>query len=410
MDTCAALPTNSKLRVTNSFLVPTSEGLTDVGLRAVTCHTAPAAEQVQQHGAMKCTNPYAKKRNVSASNSDTASQSSTFPNGGPSTAALSASVKSTIALPAAVPKFAAFSQAFEYLDDTDHFQNEQRVLKGGSARSSEDDQDRAAQRALDKTTRTSVDDAVTTTAPTAANTAASLDPATDAFPGMSDRDHHVLMQQPHVLYVSVKQRGNGVLQYIRNVPWQFQKMVPDYIFSSTTCALFLSIRYHLLYKEYIDRRIAELRTDFTLRVLLVLVDVDDSQTVLLELNKLAVLHNLTLILAWTEEEAARYLETFKALHGKDASSIQKNKETGNFADQATDFLTTCKGVNKTDAASVLTQLGSIRQAMAATADNLGMISGLGEVKVKRLHDAFHKPFSSKAARLRKEKRLEQAPE
>jgi DNA excision repair protein ERCC-1 len=365
---------------------------------------------VQQHGAMKCTNPYAKKRNASASNSDTASQSSAFPNSGPSTAALSASVKSTIALPAAAPKFAAFSQAFEYLDDTDHFQNEQRVLKGGSARSSEDDQDRAAQWALDKTTRTSVDDAVTTTAATAANTAASLDPATAAFPGMSDRDHHVLMQQPHVLYVSVKQRGNGVLQYIRNVPWQFQKMVPDYIFSSTTCALFLSIRYHLLYKEYIDRRIAELRTDFTLRVLLVLVDVDDSQTVLLELNKLAVLHNLTLILAWTEEEAARYLETFKALHGKDASSIQKNKETGNFADQATDFLTTCKGVNKTDAASVLTQLGSIRQAMTATADNLGMISGLGEVKVKRLHDAFHKPFSSKAARLRKEKRLEQAPE
>jgi DNA excision repair protein ERCC-1 len=359
---------------------------------------------------MKCTNPYAKKRNASASsNSNTAPQSIAFPNGGPSTVALSSSVKSSIPLSAAAPKIAAFSQTFDYIDDTDHFQNEQRLLKAGSARSSEDDQDRAAQRALDKATRTSLDDVVATSAPTT-NTATSVDASTAAFPGMSDRDHHVLNQQPHVLYVSVKQRGNGVLQYIRNVPWQFQKMVPDYIFSSTTCALFLSIRYHLLYKEYIDRRIAELRTDFTLRVLLVLVDVDDNQTVLLELNKLAVLHNLTLILSWTEEEAARYLETFKAMHGKDASSIQKNKETGNFADQATDFLTTCKGVNKTDAASVLTQLGSIRQAMAANAEQLVMISGLGEVKVKRLHDAFHKPFSSKAARLRKEKRLEQASE
>jgi DNA excision repair protein ERCC-1 len=161
-----------------------------------------------------------------------------------------------------------------------------------------------------------------------------------------------------------------------------------------------------LYKEYIERRIAALRTDFTLRVLLVLVDVDDNQTVLLELNKLAVLANLTLILAWSEEEAARYLETFKALHGKDASSIQKNKENGTFADQVSDFLTTCKSINKTDAASVLTQFGSVRAALAATPDELALIAGLGEVKVKRLYDAFHKPFSSKTARLRKAKQLE----
>jgi len=225
-------------------------------------------------------------------------------------------------------------------------------------------------------------------------------------PNMSERDHHVLLQQPHVLYASTKQRGNGVLDYIRNVPVQYHTMVPDYIFSSTGAALFLSIRYHNLYPEYIYRRIAALGKDFTLRVLLVLVDVDDNAAVLLHLNKAAVTHNLTLVLAWSEEEAARYLETYKALDGKDSSVIQKAKDSTHLADQVTDVLTVVKGVNKTDAASVLTQFGSVAAAMAASPDELGLISGLGEVKVKRLHNAFHKPFSSKAARERKQKKRE----
>ena len=48
--------------------------------------------------------------------------------------------------------------------------------------------------------------------------------------------------------------------------------------------------------------------------------------------------------------------------------------------------------------------------MAATPDELGLISGIGEVKVKRLYDAFHKPFSSRAARLRRQKRQQQEDE
>ena len=146
--------------------------------------------------------------------------------------------------------------------------------------------------------------------------------STAANANLPDRDHHILLQ-PHVLYVSTKQRGNGILKHIRNVPFAYSKMVPDYIMSTTRCALFLSIKYHQLFPNYIHRRLGELSTDFTLRILLVMVDAKDNANPLLFLNKLAVTHNLTLILAWTEQEAARYLETFKALDGKDASLIQK---------------------------------------------------------------------------------------
>jgi DNA excision repair protein ERCC-1 len=179
-------------------------------------------------------------------------------------------------------------------------------------------------------------------------------------------------------------------------------MVPDYILSSQRCALFLSIKYHNLHPEYIHRRIAELKTDFKLRILLVLIDVEDNANTLLQLNKIAVVHSLTLILAWSEEEAARYLETYKAFDGKDATMIQKREQT-NFVDQVADVLGTIRSVNKTDSAQLLSQFGSIKAIMAASVDELVLCPGVGEKKVRRMFEAFHKPFSSKRAKERKEK-------
>lgn len=140
--------------------------------------------------------------------------------------------------------------------------------------------------------------------------------------------------------------------------------------------------------------------------MLVLVDVQDNATILLFLNKLAITNSMTLILAWTEEEAARYLETFKAFDGKDASIIQKKEQT-HFGDQVADFLGSSKGVNKTDSVQLLAQFSNLRSLMEASMDELGLVTGMGEVKVRRLHDAFHKPFSSKAAAKRRKTMQEQ---
>jgi DNA excision repair protein ERCC-1 len=198
------------------------------------------------------------------------------------------------------------------------------------------------------------------------------------------------------------------------VPIAYSKMVPDYIMSTTRCALFLSIKYHQLFPNYIHRRLGELKTDFTLRILLVLVDTapaqDNANNALLFLNTLAVTHNLTLILAWTEQEAARYLETFKALDGKDASLIQKRSSTDDhFVDQVADYLTACKPVNKTDSQQLLAHFSSIRAlAGAASPDELALCPGLGPTKVQRLWDAFHKPFSKRGAKERKKKKEQEA--
>nr|KAF6409729.1 ERCC excision repair 1, endonuclease non-catalytic subunit [Rousettus aegyptiacus] len=41
------------------------------------------------------------------------------------------------------------------------------------------------------------------------------------------------------IIVSPRQRGNPVLKFVRNVPWEFGDVVPDYVLGQSTCALFL---------------------------------------------------------------------------------------------------------------------------------------------------------------------------
>ena len=35
------------------------------------------------------------------------------------------------------------------------------------------------------------------------------------------------------------QRGNPVLRFVCNVPWEFGDVLPDYVLGQSTCALFL---------------------------------------------------------------------------------------------------------------------------------------------------------------------------
>lgn len=67
------------------------------------------------------------------------------------------------------------------------------------------------------------------------------------------------------------QKGNPLLKFITNVLWEYSDIVPDYVMGKTTCALFLSIRYHQLNPDYIHERLKLLGNAYNLRVLLVQV-------------------------------------------------------------------------------------------------------------------------------------------
>lgn len=197
--------------------------------------------------------------------------------------------------------------------------------------------------------------------------------------------------KPNAIIVNPRQKGNPILKHVRNVPWEFGDIVPDYVLGSTTCALFLSLRYHHFNPGYIHERLRDLGQRFELRVLLVQVDVKDPYQTLQELAKMAIMADCTLILAWSPEEAGRYLETYKVYENKPADALQGYTEGDHFS-KLTDCLTTLKGINKTDVVTLNSTFGNLAGMAAASKQDLSLLPGFGPLKAQRLHDLFREPF------------------
>jgi DNA excision repair protein ERCC-1 len=195
-----------------------------------------------------------------------------------------------------------------------------------------------------------------------------------------------------------KQKGNPILSHIKNVPWSYHSsgtdIVADYILGKTTCALFLSLKYHKLHPDYIYARVRALGDAYVLRVLLVLVDIADHQDVLRTLSRLCVTAHMCLFLAWSAPEAGRYLEAFKAFEHTPPTAIQE-KVADDYGSRMVDFFTQVRSVNKSDAVSLVSSFGSVRAAVDANSEEVLMISGWGQQKVSRLEKALRDPFRVK---------------
>ncbi|XP_055516888.1 DNA excision repair protein ERCC-1 isoform X1 [Leucoraja erinacea] len=74
--------------------------------------------------------------------------------------------------------------------------------------------------------------------------------------------------------------------------------------------------------------------------------------VLNDLARICILADCTLILAWSFEETARYLETYKMYENKPAD-ILKEKVEQDYISKVTDCLTTVKSVNRTDCITLI---------------------------------------------------------
>ncbi|KAK2656762.1 hypothetical protein Ddye_009814 [Dipteronia dyeriana] len=160
------------------------------------------------------------------------------------------------------------------------------------------------------------------------------------------------------------------------------------------------------------KRIAK---NFKLHVVLYHIDVDDVVKLLLEVTKTAMLHDCTLLCAWSLEECGRYLETIKVYENKPAYLIHGQMDTdylSRLTDSLTSMLTrqmwlplalhlgyafllylpscTCL----VDKCSTVTDwhLQSLSHIMDASMEDLARCPGIGERKVKRLHGTFHEPF------------------
>lgn len=204
------------------------------------------------------------------------------------------------------------------------------------------------------------------------------------------------------IQVSPSQKGNPLLQspLMKLKPISYNKeILSDYYINPTLQILFLSLKYHQLHPEYIWKRCKRLNQgsivsntgDSALKVLLAVVDIDSPQEVLRKLNNICIKQQLTLIVAWSFEQAGNYIAMFKdnELLKNKVNLVIKGVKKQDIKSNLIDSLTTIKTINKTDVVNLLMEVGSFKDI--ATANDI-KIGGLGDRKLQNLKDAFTKPF------------------
>lgn len=110
-----------------------------------------------------------------------------------------------------------------------------------------------------------------------------------------------------------------------------------------------------------------------------------------------MVNNVTLILCWSAAEGARYLELFKSYEHAPPIAIQ-GVQARSYKDRVEEFVTTPRGVNKSDAMTLLGATGSVRNAVNAEGEVIVALGGWGEKKVKAWTGAVREPFMKLGAK------------
>ncbi|KDQ28085.1 hypothetical protein PLEOSDRAFT_1112855 [Pleurotus ostreatus PC15] len=201
------------------------------------------------------------------------------------------------------------------------------------------------------------------------------------------------------IIISPTQRGNPVLECIRNVGKEFGDIVADYQVGRTTGVLFLSLKYHRLHPEYIHTRVEKLGHSYGLRIILIHCDVSEHREPIREITKarpaMGLINNITVIVAFSYEDAGHYLSTFKQFEHKPPDLIKERVDKDHDSILRT-ALTTISRVNKTDVETLKSSFGSFANIANASGDQLRNLPGFGQVKVKNIKNAFDKPFRNHA--------------
>lgn len=102
------------------------------------------------------------------------------------------------------------------------------------------------------------------------------------------------------------------MNHLKNTNWRYSKPQPgqkiyyDYKVKNRSI-LFLTLSYHKLYVDYIERRMLPLKQNND-NILIFVVDDTNSEDILTTITKICLFNGFTLLLAFNFQQAAKYLE------------------------------------------------------------------------------------------------------
>eukprot|EP00913_Durusdinium_trenchii_P023909 g22454.t1 len=170
--------------------------------------------------------------------------------------------------------------------------------------------------------------------------------------------------------------SGGALESCRNT------QLPRFCFmleGPDTAVLFISLRFQRIHQDYLDRRLKSLG-EWRNRILLCRVDVEQPEEALEQVTLTAFHGKLSLLLAWTDAEAAAYLETLHRHQSKGAQALMGRLTQGDHEARLRE------GINKTDAAALAARFGSFAGVAQAQREDLLRCSGIGDKKVRQLNN------------------------
>ncbi|CAI5757808.1 unnamed protein product [Candida verbasci] len=222
---------------------------------------------------------------------------------------------------------------------------------------------------------------------------------------------------PSEILVARSQEKNPLLKdsMMKNISWKFDaKILSDYYINSTFQILFLSLKYHKLRPEYIWNRLKKLnkgsivddehakkKNDKNLRILLCVIDIDSYHETIRKLTDFCIKHDLSMVLAWSFEEAGNYIalgKHFDNTPNKVSKSLQGFRKT-DYNSNLVDSLTSVKSINKTDVSNLLANYKSFKEIILQNSSSsnlneseINSITGLGTTKLKNLNSMFTSDF------------------
>ncbi|PIC50525.1 hypothetical protein B9Z55_001392 [Caenorhabditis nigoni] len=197
-----------------------------------------------------------------------------------------------------------------------------------------------------------------------------------------------------------RQEGNPVLKYVRNVRYEWGDIGPDFECGPTFGVVYLSFKYHKQHPEYVYTRInGKAENRYRNKVLLGYCNMEEPRHVLRELNMICFREAWTLVVVYTVEEAAEYIELFKTTQKKEITIKKKTIDDGgdsSMSDErrrnretAIGFLTAARSITKTDADRLLYHFGTLQEISTAPETAISACPGVGPIKAKNLHSFLH---------------------
>ncbi|CAE7865035.1 DNA excision repair protein ERCC-1 [Symbiodinium microadriaticum] len=201
-------------------------------------------------------------------------------------------------------------------------------------------------------------------------------------------------QAQQAIVAKARQQQNPIVKYIQSTPIDFvedPELKPDFLAGPETAVLFISLKFQRLHQDYLKGKVQSLG-DFRNRVLLCKVDLEQPEETLEQVTLAAFHGKVSLLLAWSDAEAAAYLETLYRCQSKGAEALKRRVTQGDSRARFQEVLSTIKGINKSDAASLASRFGSFAQIARSTEKEFLHCHGIGDKKVKQLTAVLHKPF------------------